>query len=89
MSYSIPLHRIGPVEEVLQTLLRMRRRLLETSDEGLGAATIGDRPFWHVVNGPLSDALTHVGQLNMLRRQAGNPPVRANVFLGLPPDADM
>jgi hypothetical protein len=42
-------------------------------------------PIWNIINGPLSDALTHVGQLNSWRRLNGNPVSRANVFTGTPP----
>jgi hypothetical protein len=42
-------------------------------------------PVWNVINGPLCDALTHVGQLNSWRRLCGNPVSEANVFLGEPP----
>ncbi|WP_420385980.1 DinB family protein [Roseivirga sp.] len=30
-------------------------------------------PVWNVLNGPLSDALWHVGQVVLMRRGAGNP----------------
>jgi hypothetical protein len=30
-------------------------------------------PFWYVINGPLSDALWHVGQIVSFRRSSGNP----------------
>jgi hypothetical protein len=30
-------------------------------------------PFWNQVNGPISDALWHCGQLVLLRRASGNP----------------
>lgn len=30
-------------------------------------------PFWNAVNGPISDALWHTGQVVMLRRMSGNP----------------
>lgn len=30
-------------------------------------------PVWNVMNGPLSDALWHVGQVVLMRRGAGNP----------------
>jgi uncharacterized damage-inducible protein DinB len=30
-------------------------------------------PFWNALNGPLEDALWHVGQVVSLRRTAGNP----------------
>lgn len=44
----------------------------------------GEYPFWNMVNGPLSDALTHVGQINSWRRLNGNPVPGHNVFLGEP-----
>lgn len=30
-------------------------------------------PFWNALNGPLEDALWHIGQVVSLRRMAGNP----------------
>ena len=42
-------------------------------------------PFWNLVNGPLADALTHIGQVNSWRRIAGKPAPPADVFRGLPP----
>lgn len=40
-------------------------------------------PCWHLLNGPLADALWHVGQVVSLRRASGNPlPAHVNVFLG-------
>jgi hypothetical protein len=44
-----------------------------------------NRPFWHIINGPLPDALTHIGQINSFRRLAGKPVKRAQVFTGKPP----
>ena len=29
--------------------------------------------FWYIINGPLTDVLTHIGQINSWRRIAGNP----------------
>ena len=43
-------------------------------------------PFWYLVNGPLADALTHIGQVNSWRRIAGTPAPPADVFRGLPPE---
>jgi len=40
---------------------------------------------WHIINGPISDALTHVGQINSFRRLSGNCVPKANVFTGKPP----
>lgn len=37
----------------------------------------GDRknefPFWNLINGPIADAIWHVGQVVSMRRSAGNP----------------
>lgn len=42
-------------------------------------------PLWNMVNGPLADSLTHVGQVLSWRRLAGSPPPPADVFRGRPP----
>ncbi len=40
-------------------------------------------PFWNALNGPLEDAVWHVGQIVMLRRASGNPwNSKASVFTG-------
>jgi hypothetical protein len=75
----------------LGRLVALRTRLLEMSDAQLAALSITGRPemgalpFWNMLNGPLADALTHVGQVNSWRRLAGNPAPRADVFRGRPP----
>ncbi len=40
-------------------------------------------PFWHLLNGPIDDAISHVGQITSYRRSSGNPinPF-VNVFMG-------
>ncbi len=39
--------------------------------------------MWHIINGPISDALYHVGQIVTYRRASGNPlNPRVNVFMG-------
>jgi len=35
--------------------------------------TNGSFPFWNMLNGPISDALWHVGQVVSFRRSSGNP----------------
>ena len=37
-------------------------------------------PFWNLINGPISDAIWHCGQIVMLRRASGNP-FNSNVSL--------
>jgi len=40
-------------------------------------------PYWHIINGPISDAIYHTGQIVMLRRMSGNPiNPKVNVFMG-------
>lgn len=39
-------------------------------------------PVWNLINGPIADALTHVGQINSWRRIDGNPTDKVNVFTG-------
>ena len=40
-------------------------------------------PFWHQLNGPIADALWHVGQVVSFRRASGNPfNSRVSVFSG-------
>lgn len=40
-------------------------------------------PFWNLINGPIADAIWHVGQVVTFRRSSGNPfNSRASVFTG-------
>ncbi|MEK7256112.1 MAG: hypothetical protein AAB316_15280, partial [Bacteroidota bacterium] len=40
-------------------------------------------PFWNQLNGPIADALWHVGQVVSFRRSAGNPfNSKVSVFTG-------
>ena len=40
-------------------------------------------PFWNQINGPISDALWHVGQIVSFRRSSGNPfTSNVSVFTG-------
>jgi hypothetical protein len=70
-----------PLEQSLEFLMRLRRVLLDDPPD-LDAQPIKEFPFWHAINGPLADALTHVGQINSFRRLAGHPAPRVNVFRG-------
>lgn len=40
--------------------------------------------FWYLINGPIADVLTHIGQINSWRRIAGNPVDRISPFTGEP-----
>lgn len=39
-------------------------------------------PFWNLINGPIADALTHVGQITSWRRINGNPVFLHDPFNG-------
>ncbi|MFM9910153.1 MAG: hypothetical protein ACKVOW_12425 [Chitinophagaceae bacterium] len=40
-------------------------------------------PFWNIINGPVEDAIWHVGQVVLLRRSSGNPlPKGVNFLIG-------
>jgi len=42
----------------------------------------GEFSFWYLLNGPIADCLTHIGQITNWRRLSGNIQPKANVFLG-------
>ena len=49
-------------------------------DEYLASADLLAQPVEKIVQGPVADALTHVGQIVMLRRAAGSPVVTEGYF---------
>ncbi len=75
----------------LELAAALAARFKGMSEAALGALTIhssfrGDTlPVWNIVNGPLSDSLTHVGQILSWRRIAGVPAPTADVLRGRPP----
>ncbi len=72
-------------DEALKVIKDLRDTFAKMGDAELAKLKIRDLPFWHIVNGPFSDALTHTGQINSFRRINGNPCAGANVFRGEPP----
>ncbi len=40
--------------------------------------------YWYLINGPLADILTHIGQINSWRRISGNPVPKISPFTGEP-----
>jgi len=72
-------------QSVLDIFLELRQSLFSISEAELRNITIDNQTFWHIINGPLADALTHIGQINSFRRLAGNPTPKVNVFKGTPP----
>ncbi|MBO6516920.1 MAG: DinB family protein [Bacteroidia bacterium] len=79
----------------LELLEELSQRLKQTPDSTIGTIRIprrGTEPspsFWFALNGPIADALTHVGQITSWRRMAGNPqPKGVDVFNGKKHDMD-
>lgn len=71
--------------DILRLIQGLDEKLTSMEDPELNNYTIEGNPFWNMINGPICDALTHVGQINSFRRLAGNPTPETNVFLGEPP----
>ena len=75
----------------LSIIVSLREALQELDDEYLAKRSFmvpwaqQEYPLWYLINGPLSDALTHVGQVASWRRINGNPIPGVNVFYGTPP----
>jgi hypothetical protein len=72
-------------ERILEMIFYLRNETLQMHADELTDITIDGHPFWNIINGPIADALTHVGQINSFRRLSGNPVHGANVFTGEPP----
>ena len=75
----------------LDTVLRIRESLQGFDDDYLASRVYKvpwsseALPVWYLINGPLSDVLTHIGQIASWRRINENPIYGANVFFGTPP----
>ncbi|MBL4704826.1 MAG: hypothetical protein JKY54_09910 [Flavobacteriales bacterium] len=71
----------------LQLCLALSEILKAMTDQELANMKFKGRmepnQYWHMLNGPISDTLTHIGQITSWRRIAGNPqPAGVNVFVG-------
>jgi FMN phosphatase YigB (HAD superfamily) len=76
-------------QKTLDVLEEVRNELLLLEDDTLATHEVLRRdgrryPVWNIMNGPLADALTHVGQINAWRRLSGNPTPPVDVFEGVP-----
>jgi hypothetical protein len=54
---------------------------LKAFDDFLASDAAIEAPIGRLMQGPVSDALTHVGQLAMLRRLSGSPATGENFFI--------
>lgn len=77
MSQELPFYSIPPAAEHYTAANSISRMI-----EGLGF-----RYYWAtegLINGPITDAIYHTGQVVSFRRTSGNPiPKGVNVFLGV------
>jgi len=72
-------------EKTLKNLQEASKILRDSKDLSQNKMIFGktEFPFWNVINGPISDALWHVGQVVSFRRSSGNPlPKGVNVLKG-------
>jgi len=71
---------------VFALLGEIRARLEGMNNDDVACIQIkrrgNDLPVWNMIHGPLADALTHVGQINALRRISGNPARKVNYLVG-------
>ena len=67
--------------QALEMLLAVRNHVEAVDEQALFATTVDGSPFWHVINGPLSDAISHAGQIASFRRINGNAVPKHHVFL--------
>jgi hypothetical protein len=77
-------------QKVLENL-KMASDMLKSGNTSLEKSKIlfknGDKttelPFWNEINGPISDALWHIGQVVTFRRSSGNPfNAKVSVLMG-------
>jgi len=68
--------------ETLENLSALRERLGAMTDEDLNSVIVNKMPFWFLINGPLIDMASHIGQVNGWRRLAGNPTLKSTHFKG-------
>ena len=77
----------------LQSLAASSAKVRAMTDEELMGVRVvrpdqEDLPVWNLLNGPLADFLTHVGQISTWRRIAGCPAPAPQYLLGLAPIND-
>ena len=83
---SLPSTAMAQRDQALELILRLREHVAAMSEQQLAEVRIEGLPFWHMINGPLSDALTHIGQIASFRRLNGNVVPRHYLFLVHPPE---
>ena len=72
-------------EGTLELIEILEESFSKLDNDELADIKIHKQPFWLIINGPLSDILTHIGQITTLRRISGSPAPVSNPFMGTPP----
>jgi hypothetical protein len=72
-------------QETLKLIAILEDSFSVMDNKKLASIRLVKDPFWSIINGPLSDVLTHIGQIATLRRMAGFPAPNSNPFEGTPP----
>jgi len=71
------------LKETSDMLKHSEKQLENLSIVQVSGDTRREFPFWNMLNGPIADALWHVGQVVTFRRSSGNPfNSKASVFTG-------
>lgn len=71
-------------KNTLLNLEMLEKRLKSMTTEEFDSFQVGEITFWHMINGPIADAIWHTGQVVMLRRASDNPlPKGVNVLMGV------
>lgn len=64
------------LENLREASMRLQQPATQLEDLSIvlqGATSRTEYPFWNMLNGPIADALWHVGQIVSFRRSSGNP----------------
>lgn len=70
--------------KTLNTLQATSVKLRSMADEEMKDIDFRGMPLWNLINGPISDAIYHTGQIVVLRRMSGNPMnPKVNVLTGV------
>lgn len=69
-------------QDTLAAIDTLKQTVTSGGVEGLQAVEAFGLPFWNLVNGPVTDCFTHVGQINSYRRILGKPSPQINYFSG-------
>ncbi len=73
------------LKQLEETSVYLRTHSLDPEKQTIrfGSSDSSGYPLWNLINGPLADALWHVGQVVSFRRSSGNPlPKGVNVLEG-------